>query len=90
MTAPMDQLGIRRVILRCLPSADTSFAKAAESALRNLSQGVEQPTDLELAIAQEYPHVDVVPQDPFARIGVEEIWYVHRDGQHRHVTEWAD
>ena len=61
MTAPMDQLGIRRVILRCLPSADISFAKAAEYARHVIAQILAQAMDKGSLININIPSLESGP-----------------------------
>jgi hypothetical protein len=84
----MNDRDVPPVVVRCFPSADHAFARAAHEALETIQGRSGARATLQAAVDGElrtiYPNSRIVAQDVMATIGQPVvIWYAYRDGRVR-------
>jgi PAS domain S-box-containing protein len=68
------------VVLSCLPTTDTSFARFVARRRRELPRGLSaSPAELQAAIRRWYPRAVIREQTDLGSLG-RRTWYVYRDG----------
>jgi hypothetical protein len=66
--------------VRCYPITDEHFTAEVQAVVASWSEGDLTATALGNRLADSYPAIKVVAQEPLAALGSRPVLYVYRDG----------